>query len=347
MGEKETFSAQYCTEDRSVDGTIELLAQSLLFTPDNDADIPVYQCLIQAADIAECASVSTVLEDALDQVEHFLQLELVGRENHDVMFRFASRASANECCRAVLELRHASEETADIAALPHASESRSHVPFFSDFLGLTSPPPGVSPPPLTLNPSDKPATEYGGQFLLTRDWASDIREMLPLEFRFSEFRFLFSPKLHGISVPSFFRRCDEFPYPSVVLVREAGGCCVFGAFCRAAWVPSHRYFGSTETFVFTLQRRAHREVAMYACTGNNRLFQFADEKSIVIGGGSKRSDAALSVHADWLRGTSGSCETFGTTRPLACKSDFVIADIEFWSVLPETVIRPGLPIRKS
>ena len=326
------YVAGYCTPQRVVDGTVEVLLQAVLFTPSEDADIAVFQCLILVADIAECASVSTVLEDTADDiVEHFLQVEL--RDAHDVLFRFPDRRAADGCCREILELKASSSPT---------PAGQSHIPYFSDYLGLTASPPAIiSPPPLTLNAGDKPAVEFGGRFLLTSESASDMRDMLPLEFRFSEFRFLFSPKLHGISVPAFFRRCEEYPYPSVVVVKEAGGCCVFGAFCKAPWAPLHRYFGSTETFVFSLQRKGMRDVGMYGCTGTNRLFQFADDKSIAIGGGSKRSDAAIAVHSDWLRGSSGACETFGTPKPLSCKHDFVIADIEFWAIIPETVSRPG------
>jgi hypothetical protein len=168
--------------------------------------------------------------------------------------------------------------------------------------------------------------------------------MLPLEYRFGELRLLFTPKLHGISIPSFFRKAEEAGgLPSVIVVQDASGCCKFGAFVKAPWMLSRRYYGTSETFVFTLVRSNKREVVMYGSAGANRLFQYADEKCVVIGGGSKKSDSAISIFSSWLRGTSGACETFGNSHPLCCSHEFVIGDIEFWSVLPETVAaaRPG------
>ena len=195
-----------------------------------------------------------------------------------------------------------------------------------------------SPPPLSLSLNDKPAIDFLGPYLLEAEFAADIREMLPLEHRFSELRLLFSPKLHGISIPAFFRKSEESAsFPSIVIIQDASRCCTFGAFVKAPWMLSRRYYGSPETFVFSLSHSGVHSSVMYASGGSNRLFQYADEKCVVIGGGSKKSDAAVSVFSSWLRGTSGPCETFGNTRPLCCSHEFVIGDIEFWSVIPEAM----------
>jgi len=67
--------------------------------------------------------------------------------------------------------------------------------------------------------------------------------------------------------------------------------------------------------------------------GSNTLFQYSDDKKLVIGGGA--TGCGLALFENWLRGGSNACETFGTSESLCCSHDFVVGDIEFWGILPE------------
>ena len=191
---------------------------------------------------------------------------------------------------------------------------------------------------MSVRTADKPAMEYVGPFLMSRDFATDIRELLPLEFRFSEFRFMFSPKVHGISIPSFYRHVEELPFASVLIVRDAKGCCTFGAFCKKPWLlgSSRQYFGSSENFLFSLIKSRVPQLRVFGCSSSgNRLYQFCDDKRIVVGGGGA-GGAGICIFENWLRGSSGPCETYGTTESLCCSSEFVVGDIEFWALMPDT-----------
>jgi hypothetical protein len=353
----ESYGCWYCTPLGEIEGLIEVLSKNkiAIFTPDLDDQAAQFRCIIHLRDVMECGVVTAPADD--DSVGHYLTfhitLDLEGVRN--LLFRFTDRAAADSFCRSIIAVKAAFV----VGTSSPLSTSLSEIPYFSDHidlspapspLGSPSPPPALSPPPMTVNPTDKPAIEFKGSFLLTADNAADIREMLPLEHRFGELRLLFTPKLHGISIPGFFRKVEEVgSFPSIVILKDASGCCTFGAFVKAPWTLSRRYHGSPETFVFTLEKSGQRDVVMYGSGGANRLFQFADDKCLVIGGGSKKSDAAISIFSNWLRGTSGACETFGTFKPLCCSPEFVIGDIEFWSVLPDQVVaaRPGHPLVRS
>lgn len=335
----------YCVPPgREIEGLLELLSRNrvALFTPDIEAEAMQFQCVIHMNDLKAVAAVSR-------PTGHFLQFKLL---NGNVFFRFPDRQTAETLCKSILVMLH---QPAQLNLIPN--EGYSQIPFYSEHMSLgseessargsPSPPPLISPPPICVNSWDKAAVEFGGSYLLDSESAADIRQMVPLEHRFGEFRLLFSPKVHGISIPSFFRKSEEIgPFPSFLLIRDAAGCCVFGAFVKMPWSLSRRYYGTAETFVFTLARKGQRDVAMFGTSGANRLYQYADEKCVVIGGGSKKSDAAISVFSSWLRGTSGACETFGTRHQLSCSAEFVIGDVEFWSILPETVtsVRPGVVV---
>lgn len=354
----ESYGCWYCVPSGEIDGLMEVLSRNrvVLFTPDIDGQVMQYQCIVHVDDIHECAVISAPLNND-DSVCHFLQLQIAdsaGQIAGEIFFRFTDRSTVDLLCRTILAVK-SSPDTSNIS-----SEGVSQIPFFSDHIELSpepspplespSPPPLLSPPPICVNASDKAAVEFSGDYLLDSESAADIRELLPLEHRFGEFRLLFTPKLHGISVPSFFRRSEDMgTFPSFIIIKDSPGCCTFGAFVKMPWTLSRRYYGSAESFVFTLIRKGVRDVAMYGSGGANRYYQYADEKCVVIGGGSKKSDAAISIFSSWLRGTSGACETFGTRHSLCCSSEFIIGDIEFWSVLPETVasVRPSKSIELS
>jgi hypothetical protein len=234
---------------------------------------------------------------------------------------------------------------------------KSQVPFFSDHIHVT---PIVSPEnkvvgrilkefndTITVGLNDKPAREFKGRFLLLAhpDWAFQIKEMLPLQYRFCEMRLLFSPKIHGISIPAFYRRVDSMPFPSIMILKDSlqKNCCVIGAFCQSPWTLSNsrRFFGSCENFVFSLSKNGKPKLEVFSSySAKNRFFQFSDDRRIIIGSG-----GAISVFDDWLRGSSRPCETFNTVESLTCTSEFVLGDIEFWALLPDSAKNEqGFPI---
>lgn len=353
----------YCTRSSGdVKGVIEIFEGEnfISFTP--TADDSSGTCKIYVSDVFECGVVSCPMEEREEEeiIIHYLQVNmksagptsfveedpLCGLRN--VFFRFPSKKEAVKICSQILPMM--------INGAPHG---KSQVPFFSDHIHVT---PLVSPEnkivnriskelndTLTVGSNDKPAREFRGRFLLSAnpDWFFQIKEMLPFQYKFCEMRLLFSPKIHGISVPAFFRRVDTMPFPSIMILKDSSSqknCCVLGAFCQSPWTLSNsrRFFGSSENFVFSLSKNGQPKVEVFSSfSGKNRFFQFCDDRRIVIGSG-----GAISVFDDWLRGSSRPCETFNTAESLTCTSEFILGDIEFWALLPDSAKNEdlGFPI---
>ena len=293
----------YACQYGDVGGVLELLVRNklLLFTPADRRLYASHQVVISLTDVSGCES----------HLGEFLELT-VGTD-HRVRFRFESTEDLMELVRVLLEMRDLS---------PTSSQgSISHD--------------GVTRIPACINDEPPPVVHTDSSFLLTVELAAELRPSLPLDSRFGEWRILFTPKLHGISMPSFFRRCAETPAPCVLVVTCSRRCCVFGAFCKRPFHSSRKYFGSSENFVFSSNRASHTNdpvhaVSIFGWTCANQLFQFADDRRLVIGGGP--GGAAIVVYDNWLRGSCGLSDTFNPETRLCCSADFVVGDIEFWSL---------------
>jgi len=175
---------------------------------------------------------------------------------------------------------------------------------------------------LFISKEDKSAIEFKGQFLLTRKFADSLLHALPLEHRYANWQLLFSPKIHGISLPSFYRHVAAFPFPSVLVVTDSHRETIFGSFCKKNFENRRSFFGSTENFVFSNEK-------IFTWTCANQLFQFSDNERIVIGGGPTGSSIVL--FDNWLRGVASKCQTFNPDEPLLEPGgEFIVGDVEFW-----------------
>jgi len=84
--------------------------------------------------------------------------------------------------------------------------------------------------------------------------ASDLCQHLPVSLRWrSAWRLVYSPRIHGVSLNTFYRRVQD-EGPTMLLVQDHHGY-VFGGFASAAWHIADRYFGDGECFVFKFKKR--------------------------------------------------------------------------------------------
>ena len=362
----------FCSPDGDIEGTLVVVQKShiLVFSP-SDPCTSFEQCIVHINDVFELGTVSYPLND--DTIAYYVQLQFKAEPVLDelilrnIYLRFESKTDMVGLARVLLGLKNDRVQDYD--------NSITHIPCYSDHMNLSpivspetkklplliptgtieprlgeraTPSPRLrgevepvlllSPPPLVFESRDKPAIEFSGSLLASTnlDLVAEIRELLPLELRYNEWRLVYSPKIHGISIPSFYRRFSTNPLASVVLVTDAKRDCLFGAFCRHPWSSENqrKYFGSNENFLFSLMKKGIVATKYHPwLPGSNRLFQYSDEKKLVIGGGVTGS--GLAVFENWLRGASNACETFGTSESLCCSHDFVVGDIEFWGILPE------------
>jgi hypothetical protein len=313
-----------------VHGVFELLPRDrlLVFTPSTDMYSRSSQCIV---DIDHCVAVGAISEPD----GHFLLIR-VEPGSPDMYFRYRDRRELLQFTDHVLAVQDAPILP---DSRPKSEVALTVVPDYTGELELNTSPthrPPISSS-LSILSADKPAANYLSRrdMLLTSKMADEIKSLLPLEHRFSELRLVYSPKVHGISLPSFYRNCEHQPYPNIVIITDSQRCCQFGAYCSRPWDTRHsvrrQYFGTEDSFVFSLRRSGRDDITYFPATCINSLFQFCDDQRVVVGA----SGPAIVVFENWLRGTSTACETFGTTAPLACSSEFVVGDIEFWAIVPE------------
>merc|ERR1719464_745897 len=93
-----------------------------------------------------------------------------------------------------------------------------------------------------------------GMTLANAAIAEELCQHLPVLLRWrSAWRLVYSPRVHGVSLPTFFRRMQA-EGPSLLVIQDHEGC-VFGGFAPGPWHVADRYFGSGESFVFRFRRR--------------------------------------------------------------------------------------------
>lgn len=158
--------------------------------------------------------------------------------------------------------------------------------------------------------------------ILTPEIADQLSSILPLSVRFSPWLLAYSPKKHGVSIQSFYRNLADRG-PSLVCVRDSNGK-IFGGYASESWAPLNKYYGTGESFVFTL---IGDDVKIYPWAARNVFIQYGDDKMIAMGGG---GESALVINGSFLRGSSQKCTTFLNER-LSSEDDFVIRDLEFWT----------------
>lgn len=189
---------------------------------------------------------------------------------------------------------------------------------------------------------------------LTPSQASALHEFLPTHLRFRQWRLAYSPKVHGTSLSTFYRHQDG---PNVLVVRDAQGG-LFGGFASEPWRPQVGAYGhSGEALVFQARSETpgdggsasqgdaevgsedYKDIlgspespgaaagfdVFWAPPTRGNALQWSDTKMFGFG-------TALVLCEDFLRGTSGVCEAFGS-RPLSPSgTDFIISDFECWHV---------------
>lgn len=95
--------------------------------------------------------------------------------------------------------------------------------------------------------------------LMSDTISRELCQHLPaaLQWR-SAWRLVYSPRIHGLSMQTFYRRAQD-EGPTLLLVQDHCGY-VFGGFASATWHVADRYFGDGESFVFKYRKRLPKPV---------------------------------------------------------------------------------------
>ncbi|CAE8681635.1 unnamed protein product, partial [Polarella glacialis] len=112
------------------------------------------------------------------------------------------------------------------------------------------------------------------QPMLTTALAECLLDYLPVEVRLPgavEWVLRYTPKAHGVSLSTMFRNLAECE-KTVVFIQDTEDF-IFGGFAPATWEPSHKFYGSGESFVFSYGKveagAEIPEVKYYPCTFKN------------------------------------------------------------------------------
>jgi len=176
-----------------------------------------------------------------------------------------------------------------------------------------------------------------GDLMLNPSLARCLMEHLPLRFRLAvgasagpEWTLRYTAKAHGISMATLYRNLSGFQ-GTILLLRDDEDY-IFGGFAPDAWEPSGKFYGSGEAFVFTfgcIASGSDLQVRAYPWTSHNTWCMYADMQVLAMGGG--EGHHAVALESDLLHGFSSPTPTFGNPV-LASKEEFILRDIEIWSL---------------
>lgn len=165
--------------------------------------------------------------------------------------------------------------------------------------------------------------------LLTQSLADHLCEYLPICIRLpgaAEWVLCYTPKVHGISMATFYRNCSLYTQTVLVLMDTKDS--IFGGFAPETWEPRGRFYGSGQAFVFAYRSSLGvPELHFYPWSSKNDYFMYSDNESIAMGGGDGRH--AIAIDSDLGKGYSASSATFGNPM-LAQSEEFPLKDFEVW-----------------
>jgi len=151
-----------------------------------------------------------------------------------------------------------------------------------------------------------------------------IRQALSPSHALRDWVLRYSTECHGCSLRTAYSRLSHGAGPTILMVLDANGH-RFGAFATHTWAPSHRYFGTGESFLF----KAHPGApTVFPWTGANSHFQLAQHDSMAMGGG---GHFGLWLDEAFEYGSSGPCTTYGNL-PLGSDESFRILRVEIWEL---------------
>ena len=196
----------------------------------------------------------------------------------------------------MVEVGGGASKVAPAAASVAAEPPLLHVP---KLLGSSSSPPSV----------------------ISHEQVCAVCRALPPRLTLCDWTLLYSTEQHGCSLRTCYRQLEGRHGPNLVLVLDDGGR-LFGAFASEALRCERHYFGTGETFLFSLAP----SFAAYRWTRQNSHYVLGGHDSLAFGGGGA---FGLYLDASFERGSSARCDTFGN-EPLGSSPEFGVVKVEVW-----------------
>jgi len=159
--------------------------------------------------------------------------------------------------------------------------------------------------------------------VLSLDHIITIQKKLPARLRQKEnWYLLYGTTTYGVSLNTFYVRTKD-QGPSVIVIKDKNGR-LFGGFASDSWRIESRFYGTGETFLFSVDPKT-LELIIYRWTKKNSNFMCSRRDFIALGGG---TNFGLWMDSDFERGSTAYCETFD--NPCLSTDDFQIVLVEVW-----------------
>jgi len=205
----------------------------------------------------------------------------------------------------------------------------------------------TKPTALPLGPHAARLSEPSAIF--SEDVARRLTSALPARLRLRDWKMAYSSKRDGISLRSLYRAAareasakNGSSAESLLFVRDSRGN-AFGAFLTEPWRVHQRYYGTGESFVFTVHdesssaasektaddaKKQNDGVVAFRWSQRNDYFMFGRADCAAVGGG---NGFALWLDEELLRGNSAPSETFDNPCLSGGVKDFQIVYVELWT----------------
>jgi LysM repeat protein len=177
------------------------------------------------------------------------------------------------------------------------------------------------------DPDDLPQI-LGNAALLTSEMVWSLRGSLPFRFKYHDWKLTFSTSVHGTSLLTFYKHLEN-KAPTVLVVRDTDGH-IFGGFASVAWHVSKSFFGTGESFLFSLIPN----FAVYTWTGADDYYCIGRKEFLAMGGGGASGRYGLWLDSELSAGTSEVSKTF-LNRRLSLNEEFTCSVVEVYSLVPK------------
>jgi len=121
--------------------------------------------------------------------------------------------------------------------------------------------------------------ELQGCLLLTDERIQELQPHLPLSVRFQNlWKLLYSPRVHGVSLGTFYRQCKSYPGETLILIEDTNGH-VFGGLATCTWSTSQKlHFGTPQCFVFSFGAPGERDCIELTASKDVKHLGFATSR---------------------------------------------------------------------
>jgi hypothetical protein len=148
---------------------------------------------------------------------------------------------------------------------------------------------------------------------------------MPGLYKIAQWKLLYRMSEHGVSMNTFYKLVGGAPATLVIVEDENHH--KFGAMVHENWEQRTKFYGSSETFLFTF--RDTDNITHWEATGKNEMYQYSDHKCIGFGGGTDSGRFALYLGDNMYRGNSSRTACF-ENDVLSSRPEFACVQLEVW-----------------